>query len=196
MFDTRSEKNKLREKYKSLREALPSYEKQRLDEKICNRFLSLVTYRFADTVLMYAPIKGEINVDPIALAALKAGKRVAYPRCIPEKSEMFFHYINSLDDLKTGYYSIREPDESAPVFDPTAVKSREECVCIIPALVYDKHGFRIGYGKGYYDRYLSHFKGTKAGIIYANCIEDSIVHGRYDLTVDFILSERGVNIIK
>lgn len=196
MFEIRNEKNRLREKYKLIRESITESEKAKLDEKIVNRFLSLVSYRFADTLLMYSPIKGEINVDPIAEAALKAGKKVAYPRCLPENSEMFFHYVNSLDELKKGYYGIREPDPTAPLFDPESVVSRESCVCLIPALSYDKKGYRIGYGKGYYDRYLSHFKGIKAGIVYSSCIADSLIHGRFDLSADFIISERGVNIIK
>ena len=196
MIDKRSEKNRLREKYRAVREAISKEEKEILDKKICERFLSLVSYRFADTVLMYAPIRGEIDVDPIAAAALKAGKRVAYPRCIGEDSRMFFHYVNSLSELESGYFSIREPRVDAPLFDVSQIQKREECICIIPALVYDKQGYRIGYGKGFYDRYLSNFKGTKAGIVYSSCITDSIVHSKYDLSVDFIISERGVNIIK
>ncbi len=196
MFEIRNEKNRLREEYRRVRESITDSEKARLDTKIVNRFLSLVSYRFADTLLMYSPIKGEIDVNPIAEAALKAGKKVAYPRCLPENSEMFFHYVTSLDELKEGYYKIREPDPSAPLFTPDSVKSPESCVCLIPALVYDKRGYRIGYGKGYYDRYLSNFKGIKAGIVYNGCIVDSIVHGRFDLAADFIISERGVTIIK
>ncbi|MBQ7820669.1 MAG: 5-formyltetrahydrofolate cyclo-ligase [Clostridia bacterium] len=196
MYEIRSEKNRLRKKYSEIRDNISAEEKEKLDKRICNRLLSLVSYRFADTLLLYAPIKSEIDIMPVAQAALKAGKRIAFPRCIPENSQMFFHYVSSLDELEHGSYSIPEPSADAPMFDKSAPHSRESCICLIPALIYDSHGFRIGYGKGYYDRYLHDFKGTKAGIIYNSCIADSIPHGRFDLKVDFTVSEKGVNIIQ
>lgn len=195
MYEIRTEKNRLRKKYKELRESLAVSEKAKLDERICNRFMSLVSYRFADTLLLYAPIKGEIDIRPIAMAALSAGKRVAFPRCIPESSKMQFHFVNSLDELAPASYGIPEPSSDAPVFDKNNKHSRESCICLIPALIYDKRGYRVGYGKGYYDRYLADFNGTKVGIIYNSCVIDTLPHGRYDLKVDFTVSERGVNII-
>lgn len=195
MYEIKTEKNRLRKKYKELRESLSASEKAKLDERICNRFMSLVSYRFADTLLLYAPIKGEIDIRPIATAALSAGKRVAFPRCIPENSEMFFHFVKSLDELLPASYGIPEPSPDAPVFDKNDEHSHENCICLIPALIYDKRGYRVGYGKGYYDRYLADFDGTKAGVIYSSCVMDTLPHGRYDLRVDFTVSERGVNII-
>ncbi|MBO7148415.1 MAG: 5-formyltetrahydrofolate cyclo-ligase [Clostridia bacterium] len=196
MFEIRSEKNRLRKKYSEIREGIFGQDKFELDEKICSRILSLVSYRFADTLLLYSPVKSEIDITPIAVAALKAGKRVAFPRCTPEGSLMHFHYVSSLDELTPGHYSILEPSADAPVFDKKKDHSKESCLCLIPALIYDKNGYRIGYGKGYYDRYLLDFHGSKAGVIYDALIAESVPHGRFDLKVDFTVSEKGVNIIK
>jgi len=62
----------------------------------------------------------------------------------------------------------------------------------LPAIIYDKKGYRLGYGKGYYDRFLSSVKGTKAGLIYSDFIIDEIPHGRYDLRADVVITEKGV----
>ncbi len=196
MYEIKSEKNKLRSTYTQIRDKISPEDKALLDRRICERITSLVSYRFADTILLYAPIKSEVNILPIAEAALKAGKRIAFPRCIPKRSQMVFHYINSTDELFSQSYSIPEPREDAPVFDKSVPHSRESCLCLIPALIYDRNGYRIGYGKGYYDRYLRDFKGSKAGIVYNCCFIDSVPHGKFDLKVDFIVSERGVSIIK
>lgn len=69
---------------------------------------------------------------------------------------------------------------------------RKNVICIIPGIVYDKKGYRIGYGGGYYDRYLSSFKGTKVGVAYTDFIANSVPHGRFDLAVDVLITERGI----
>lgn len=154
--------------------------------------MSLVSYRFAETVLLYAKVNSEIDVSAIAEAALAAGKRVAYPRCIPDTSKMEFHYISSLDELSPGAMNIPEPSVSAPLFDPKSVDGKDKCLCIVPALGFDKRGYRIGYGKGFYDRYLSRFDCNRAGVIYSDLLVEELPHGRFDLKVDFIVSEKGV----
>ena len=70
-------------------------------------------------------------------------------------------------------------------------------LCLVPGLCFDKRGYRIGYGKGYYDRFLAKFKGIAAGFVYSGCIsEDPIIfEKRYDKYVDIIFSEKGVDII-
>ena len=196
MLEIKSEKNRLRKKYTEIRQRITEDEKAELDERICSRILSLVSYRFADTLLLYSPIKSEVDITPIAVAAIKAGKRVAYPRCTPEGSLMDFHYVGSLDELLPDHYSIPEPSADAPKFDKEKTHTKQSCLCLIPALIYDKSGYRIGYGKGYYDRYLQDFHGTKAGVIYDALIAESVPHGRFDLKVDFTVSEKGVSIIK
>lgn len=194
MSEIRTEKNELRARYKALRSMLSREHGAERDKRICERILSLVSYRYADTLMLYSPIGSEIDVSPIVRAAFKSGKRVAYPRCIANTCEMRFHYVDSVDMLKHGSYGILEPDEDTPVLDKREICKRGDCICIIPALVYDRRGYRVGYGKGYYDRYLSDFKGTKLGVTYSELLLDELPHGRYDLHTDLIVTERGVNL--
>lgn len=195
MYEIRSAKNAIREKHKKIRGSIPPDKKRVFDTKICNRIMSLVSYRFADVIMLYAPINNEIDISPVAVAAFASGKKVVFPRCIPDTSKMEFHYIGSLDELKPGTMNIPEPDASAPVFKASDITDKNKCLCIIPALAFDKRGYRIGYGKGYYDRYLSRFECIRAGVIYSELFADQLPNGRFDLKVDFIVSERGVTMV-
>ncbi|MCL2518582.1 MAG: 5-formyltetrahydrofolate cyclo-ligase, partial [Oscillospiraceae bacterium] len=159
------------------------------DKKICERFMALVTYRYAEALLMYAPHGSEIDVSHIARHALQSGKIVAYPRCDTQGYTMDYHIINSFDELEKGAYGIMEPLANLPVYD---IDSGLKTVCIVPALVYDRHGYRIGYGKGYYDRFLAGFKGARVGLVYNDFIVSNVPRGRYDLAVDVLVTEKGV----
>lgn len=181
-------KTEIRNTYKEKRKTISLEDRKLMDSAICKKFLSLSSYRFADTVLLYSPLKYEIDTLTIATDALSKGKKVAFPRCI-EDNQMVYHYISSLDDLSPGMYGIREPNDTLPIFTPAAA---DRVICVLPAIVYDKSGYRLGYGKGYYDRFLSDFKGTKAGLIYSDYILENIPHGRFDLRSDFVITEKGV----
>ncbi len=192
MYEIRRRKNDIREKFKALRAAIPPEKKAQMDEKICQSFISLATYRYASVLLMYAPKGDEVDVFPIARRALEDGKQVAFPRCIPETHDMEYHYVTSLDQLKKGTYGLLEPTPDLPIYDRA---STAPSACIVPALVYDKGGYRLGYGKGYYDRYLGSYIGSKVGMIYSDYIIDSLPRGRFDLSVDFIATEKGIRVV-
>ena len=184
----KEQKNLIRNEYKEKRKALPIDERERMDKEICKSFLTLSSYRFADTVLLYSPLKYEIDTLAIATDALSKGKRIAYPRCI-ENNRMVYHYVTSAEDLLPGMYGIREPRQDLPLFES---EQTNHAICVLPAIVYDKRGYRLGYGKGYYDRFLSSFKGTKTGLIYSDFILDEIPRGHFDLKSDAIITEKGV----
>ena len=191
MNELRERKNRIREKFKALRREMDSELKRRYDESICERFMTLASYRFADALLFYAPLKGEIDVMPIAEDALSKGKTVAFPRCDRTEHTMTYHIVTDLSQLKEGSYGIREPDPSLPIYDPAARRGGN-AVCFVPALAFDRKGYRIGYGKGYYDRYLGRFGGARMGISYSFCVENELPRGRFDTAVDFLVTEKGV----
>lgn len=185
----RTLKNDLRAQYKQLRSDMSDEERSRRDERICNTVISLASYRFADTVLMYAPTAKEIDVTPIAKHALASGKRIAYPLCNVEEHTMVFKAVTSTDQLINGSYSIPEPPE-----DAETLTDLSSSICLVPGLVFDREGYRVGYGKGYYDRFLSTYKQTKLGIVYADFILDTVPRGKYDRRVDILITERGIKL--
>ena len=193
MYQIKEEKNALRTVYSERRANMDVEKKKKLDEKIVNKFMSLATYRYAHTLLLYYPVKNEINVIPIIEKALADGKRVALPRCEATDSIMYYHYINSLDELACGRFGIKEPREDAELFDRENLGG--PCAVIIPALAYDRAGYRLGYGKGFYDRYFSKPGISTVGLIYSEFLAEKLPHGRYDIAVDLLVSEKEVRIV-
>jgi 5-formyltetrahydrofolate cyclo-ligase len=191
MYEIRKHKTEIREYYLAKRRALSPEERTEKNEKICKNMLASATFRYADVILMFYPKHDEIDIRPVAEAALAAGKKIAFPRCNPEDHTMIFHYVSSLSELCPGSYNIMEPSAELPAFTPETAETAS-VVCIVPAVVFDKKGFRIGYGGGYYDRYLAGFRGTKIGFAYRDFIVNSVPHGRFDLTVDVMITERGL----
>lgn len=186
----KKEKDDIRHEYIEKRKLIKSGEKVQRDTKICTLAQSLVSFRYAEVILMYAPTPREIDIMPLISAAMAKGKQVAFPKCNVENRTMNYHFITNEDDLTAQSYNIREPNESLPIYNPKS--DHRSAVCLVPALVYDRSGYRLGYGKGYYDRYLSDFAGCKIGVVYSDFILQSVPRGRFDLNVDILLTERGI----
>ena len=190
--NTKTIKNDLRTQYKVKRALYSVDEKALLDEKISSKILNLTTYRNAETVLCYVSTTDEINTHFLIEQMIANGKKVAVPRCIPDTHEMEFYYISSLSDLSKGAFSILEPlPEKSKLFCKDS-----SVICLIPALSFDIYGYRLGYGKGYYDRFLSGFDGVKLGLSYYENITQALPHGRFDCRVDSIVTECRIVVTK
>ncbi len=188
----REKKNAIRAEYKARRRDMDKSLRKERDKKICDYALGLVSYRYAEYVLLYAATEDEIDIYEIARAALKQGKKIAFPRCRKEDHTMKYHIVESLDQLYPDSYGIAEPSEDLPVYDPET--DTGSAICFVPGLVYDKAGYRVGYGKGFYDRFLSSFKGSSIGVVYSDFIMPKVPRGRFDMKVDILLSEKGVRV--
>ena len=153
-------KRALRAYYKNKRAALPEKFRAEEDSAICRSIIECDAYLSADTVLLYYPVGEEINVLDVFFDAVSRGKTVAFPRCERDGDVkyMTFRCVKSLDELEKGVYNISCPSAFAE-----EAKSANS-VCIVPALAYDAQGFRIGYGGGYYDRFLQKYSGESIGV--------------------------------
>lgn len=183
-----SDKQNLRTAYKALRLALAPAEKARLDRKITDRFLELPQYLACNTLLCYVSAEIEVSTRMILQTALKSGKIVAVPRCVPGTREMEFFCITDFGQLASGAYGILEPDPA----QCRKLTDFSGSVCIVPALAYDKAGYRLGFGKGYYDRFLSRFSGQSVGLIYESCFCECLPHGAFDCRAQMIVTESKV----
>jgi 5-formyltetrahydrofolate cyclo-ligase len=99
---------------------------------------------------------------------------------------MDYYYINSFDDLEKGAYGLMEPD----INKCQKVTDLNKGICLVPGLVYDREGYRLGFGKGYYDRFLINFHGITIGICYSRCVEQSLPRGFYDKPIDLVVTEK------
>lgn len=188
----REKKNAIREEYKARRREMGLDTRADRDSRICRHAMGLVSFRFAEYVLLYAALEDEIDIYDIAKEAMARDKKIAFPRCRKEDHTMKYHIVDSLDQLAPDSYGILEPPEDLPVYDPE--NDTGSAICFVPGLVYDKAGFRVGYGKGFYDRFLSRFKGSSVGVVYSDFILPEVPRGRFDVSVDILLSEKGVKI--
>lgn len=189
----KDEKKVLRAQCTAIRNGISPAEKQEADKRIARLFTSLSSYRFASLVLLYSPIKSEIDVRPIMYAALDAGKRLALPLCEKEPGIMTFRLIDDPDMLVPGSYGVMEPPADAPVCGTELIRAKD-AILAVPALAFDKKGFRLGYGGGYYDRFLAEFGGVSAGLVYRRLLFDRLPKGFYDRSVSLIISESGVTV--
>ncbi len=158
-------------------------DKQALDLEIEARFLLSEEYRRADTILIYAARPNEIATREIILAALANQKTVALPVC-REEGVMTFHEIRSLSDLAEGSFGIAEPVAGCREVIPDS-----GALCVCPALCCDMRGYRLGWGAGYYDRYLSEHGCIKAALCYSDSLIPEFEASDYDIRMNLIVTE-------
>ena len=186
-FDIREYKKALREKYKKIRTEMPEDLKRSKDRAILEKIISLPSYRSSQLLLTYVSTSIEVDTLGLIEQALTDGKTVAVPKCMDSVGNMNFYEIHSFDDLESGYFSVLEPvPEKCRLVEDLA-----KAFCVIPALAYDRTGYRLGYGKGYYDRFLSaNPELIKVGIEYCCCMETCLIHGRFDVPSDIVVTEK------
>ena len=182
-------KRELRAYYKKLRAECPQDIKQDLYKELTQKFLLLDEYKNCDTLFAFVSMPIECDTSKIIDNALLDNKRVALPKCKNKSGIMDFYFINSKDDLKKGMYSIFEPDSDKCKL----VTDFSHGLCLVPGLCFDFQGYRLGFGKGYYDKFLNDFGGTSVGICYSRYVEKSLPHGIFDKYTDILVTEKFVN---
>lgn len=184
--DIKSEKTELREAAIKMRNALEKDNKVDYDCEIESRVIAHKSFIYADAVFTYVSTEKEVDTLGLIHAAWAVGKTVAVPKCDRESNVMIFYVIKSMDDLKPGYFGILEPDEKK--CEPA--QSTANSLCIVPGLCFDAEGYRIGYGKGYYDRFLKSFNGISVGLCYSSGVKLKLPRGDYDVPVNIVSTER------
>ena len=164
---------------------MPQEIKEQKDAAIAAQVRRLWQYQRNSVLLIYVSTSIEVDTFRIIHQALADGKRVAVPRCVPDTRNMEFYYIDSTDELAPGMFGVLEPQPNPE----RLYKESEGGLCIVPAFSYDWRGYRLGYGKGYYDRFLSRFEGNMVGICYSECVQRSLPHGRFDRPVELLVTE-------
>lgn len=186
--DIRLVKKKLREGFKAARRAMEPDEQREKDRRILERLCRLPEYRGAALILTYVSTAIEVDTRALIEKALSDGKQVAVPRCTPGKVDMKFYLISGLSELSPGAFGVLEPDPAKS----RELKSFKQSLCILPGLGFDLMGYRLGYGKGYYDRFLSRYSGKRVGVCYNSCVRALLPHGRYDKRADVLVTEKFV----
>ena len=182
-----NKKAEARSYFLSKRSALSKEEIARSSAALCKEIACLPEFKSADTLLLFYPTRNEPELISLAEYATSLGKCVAFPISVTEGYTLCFKTVTSLDQLKVGTYGIREPSHNAP--DPMFT---EHSLCLLPALAFDRRGYRLGYGKGYYDRFLQNFVGISVGVAMNGFLCDALPNDPHDVRANMIVTETGV----
>ena len=188
--DIASAKKEIRKRLLNIRKSIDKESRDGYDKSILEKIVSLEQYRKAAVILTYASYNGEADTYGIIERALKDGKKVACPVCELSTGEplLDFYYISSRNDLREGYKGIPEPDTGSCV--RTAKEDMDGALVIVPLVGYDDEGNRLGYGKGFYDRFLAANKSVyPVGIAYSCQRTEKLPVDRYDIKPGSILTE-------
>lgn len=183
------EKQRLREERLAAREALSEQERSVLDDHITQKLLATSEYVEATTVLTYVSVSSEVSTRMFIECALRDGKTVAVPRCLPGHC-LEFVAIASLEQLVAAPFNLLEPAKELPA---VTEDQKNNSICIVPALLVDTKGYRLGYGAGFYDRFLSTYPGKKICLAYQQSLSrTTLPHTAFDVAVDVVITESDV----
>ena len=141
------DKKELRRSIREQKRAMTEAQIEEKSRKLTQLFLASEAYRNAETIYGYLPYNQEVRTVPLLEQALRDGKRVAVPKCYGD--EMRFIFMDDLAKVEKGYANIPEPISDAPIADD------KTALVLMPGLAFDPEGHRIGYGGGFYDKFLS-----------------------------------------
>lgn len=174
------DKSALRKQIREKKRAMTSEQIESASRRLGELFRSHPLYQNARTIYFYLPYNQEVRTVPMLEQALKDGKQVAVPKVYGE--EMRFIYIRELSGIETGYCGIPEPVADEPVAqDPTAL-------VLMPGLAFDPQGHRIGYGGGFYDKFLAaEPEHPTIALCYAFQMVEHLETEEFDVNVDCVL---------
>lgn len=174
------DKKELRRRIREQKRAMTAEEIAEKSRVLTELFLQTEQYKNAKTVYGYLPYNQEVRTVALLERALADGKKVAVPKVYGE--EMRFHYMDDLSRTEEGYAGIPEPMGDEPVAeDPAAL-------VLMPGVAFTKDGSRIGYGGGYYDKFLAKEPGhPTVALCYDFQIVEELPLEKFDIPVDLVL---------
>jgi len=191
MYDNIGEcKQKIRTLAKEARAKISLAEKEHMEKIMVQRLCSLKEYKETSVILCYFSNDIEVSTKKIMEKAWEDNKLIAIPKCNNSDCSMQFYAINSYQDIKINEYGFGEPYENKLIIGD------EHSICIVPGLVFDYRGYRIGYGSGYYDCFLVGYKGCKVGLTYSAFMQRTLPKERFDQKMDYLISEKFTKIIE
>lgn len=175
-------KQKIRKRMLEQRDSIVQQEAEEASRRIAERVFSLSAFQKAEAVFSYVSFKSEVSTKRILEYCWQHKKKTAVPKVLGE--EMEFFYITSYEELEPGYFGVLEPK--------TAVRAKpENALMIMPGAAFDESRNRIGYGRGYYDKYLTKYPHLRSAALAYECqIAEKIEPGVLDRRPEYIITEK------
>lgn len=182
-------KHLIRAELKKKRNSLSQEQRENDSGRICEYFHDFISREKPKVIYLYYPLGSEVNLLPLAEELLTGtfaaeGGRIAFPRTFGENME--FYPVTSFSDFSEGNFHIMEPMGEVPLTEP-------EPLVVVPGVGFDRQGNRMGYGKGFYDRYFARFPSCrKMGAAFETQIIEEIPAESHDIFMDAIVTEKGI----
>ncbi len=185
-------KQGIRSRYLGLRNNLSAGERKQKSQEIWEHVKGDPKYQAARAVLVYMDYRSEVMTTGLVEELLAdTSKKVFAPKV--EGMHIRFYEIKSLDELKKGYQGIREPEENPEKRFTPDMAARLEAVVLVPGAAFDRQRGRIGYGKGFYDRFFSDYREVYGIALSFSCqIAKEIPMEPHDRRPDIIVTENGI----
>lgn len=169
------------------RRAYPNEKRIGGSRLIMQNIIASELYKSCTALMCFISTRVEVDTSELIEHALADAKRVAVPRCVPHTNRMDFYCIDSLDDLEASTFGLLEPMEHCELLSELS-----SSLCIVPGLAYTNNGHRIGFGRGYYDKFLAGYNGISCGVIFNDFIKDDLPTEDTDVKVNYIMTETGL----
>jgi 5-formyltetrahydrofolate cyclo-ligase len=185
MNKLQAEKKAIRASVLNARDAMPPDQRARESMKMCELIIASTPYQRATTVLAYASFGGEFDTSFLLQRVLTDKKNLVMPRIDNDMQRLQLHRVNHLNELVAGGWGIREPHAEAKIVMPNEID-----FILVPGVAFDSAGFRIGYGKGFYDKLLSSVSlaSTRLSAAFDCQIIDAVPNEAHDQRVDIIIT--------
>jgi 5-formyltetrahydrofolate cyclo-ligase len=200
-MNIRERKIELRKEMEELRSSIISEDREEKQQRIHERMTKLCSDRllghgknemsFPPTIMTYMPFRSELDVAPLMEWCWQQGIRVLVPKVVAETKTMNLHIITSYEDLESGTWGIREPRNEVPIEHDLSTIS----MILVPGLAFDMDFGRLGYGGGFYDRFMQLFaaRGLRRPFAVAAAFDKQLISGVpsswHDFRVDGIITE-------
>lgn len=181
-------KQHLREDLLKRRNSISEELYHRKSKKICQQLTALPEFKKAQTVHCYVSIneRNEVNTHPLIKTMLAGAKQVVVPITKIEEGTLRNVQLTSFDDLELNRWGVLEPTEGKKV------RADKFDIVIVPMVGGDQHKNRIGYGKGFYDRFLAQTDCPKIGLLFEQCLVDELPAEKFDVPLDKLITEKTV----
>ncbi|GEN31096.1 5-formyltetrahydrofolate cyclo-ligase [Cerasibacillus quisquiliarum] len=178
----------LRDKMIEKLKQLSFSKKKEIERLLYTHLFALELWQTSNIIAVTISQSIEWDTTPIITQAWKEGKTVVIPKCIPKTKEMIFYTYKEGDQLQQTYFQLWEP-----IPEKAALVTHDQIdLIIVPGIVFDKKGYRIGFGGGYYDRYLVNYKNATVALIHTKQLLKQIPAEYYDIPVKQLITEKGI----
>lgn len=167
---------------------LTEHERHAISEQLHEGLFKSNYWKNAEMIGIYVSFGTEWDTRNIIEEAFKTGKNIAIPKTIPETKEMDFYQVTDWSQVKKGHFGIQEP-----VIEKTTYVEKDAInLLIVPGLIFSKDGYRIGFGGGYYDRFLVDFIHPTVSLVSEKQLRETLPISNYDLPVNYLITETGI----